>query len=561
MVISLIAWIYISFICLIWGTMSLSAGPGKPDRPSQAGIPPSLICLAGLAVISTVALLLSLFMPLDWKAHAIILLPVLIYCAKSSNRQTIKTQLTDTIGNLSRTGAWLLFVCIAMVLTISTHSITHPDTTFYHARSILLFERYPAIPGIANLRNELGFQSGWFAALALFKLDSPNYYNIIFLNGAVLCWFLLFIAQKMKTNGWAWLLLLSYTFFSWTQLRLTAASPSPDFIVSLYSWAAFYVFMQKEAPPALRPLYLSLLVLFCIAATLTKLSAIALLPLAIIALARTFRTRQAVILIIYSFLALLLLFIRNGIASGYLLYPLPGTDLFSCPWKMNLSTVTNFQHYISLYARFPIESGEVEKYWQLHFPQWIPRWWDQISFPDRLLLLGILIAMVVNPAFALIRPPRKRLYTPKTGSDSKKYWIALTITLAGSLLWFLGAPSPRFGTGFLVPFFFFLYQPLHPAFLSAKNKFPAFPLAATFMLATIAAYTLYRQWHFSTPSQLLTPAGIAASAYDPLGCENIQVDLLHNRLEIKPGPGHCIEGKGGFSPIGTTIAEGFKPPD
>lgn len=581
MVISLIAWIYISIICLIWGMMFLSAiNPPQaaavipPSRPAgtiptlrPAGIIPlSLLCLAGLAVISTLALGLSLFIPLDWKAHLIVLLPACIYCIKPSNRQAIKTQLTGAISNLSRSGSWLLITCIAMVLTISTYTITHPDTTFYHARSILLFERYPVIPGIANLRNELGLQCGWFAALALFKLDSPGCYNIIFLNGAILCWFFLFIAQKISTNGWAWLLLLSYTFFSWTQLRLTAASPSPDFIVSLYSWAAFYVYMQKEESPAGRSLYLSLLTLFCTAAALTKLSAIALLPLAIIAIARSFRLLPVKKMIGYSCLALLLLLIRNQITSGYLLYPLPGTDLFSSPWKMKLSTITNFQHYISLYARFPIESSEVEKYWQYHFPRWIPRWWDQVSLPDRLLLLGILAGLGINLVFILIPSLRKRLHGSKTNTNTKrsgikKYPIALTIALAGSLLWFLGAPSPRFGTGFLVPLFFFLYMRLPLSRITAR---PTATLLATYcILAMIASYTIYRAVHFSTPGQLLYPAGIARNGYDPLGCENINVDLLHDQMEIKlkPGPGHCIEEKGGFSPIGTTIAKGFKSPD
>jgi hypothetical protein len=233
---------------------------------------------------------------------------------------------------------------------------------------------------------------------------------------------------------------------------------------------------------------------------------------------------------------------------------------------MKLSTITNFQHYISLYARFPIESSEVEKYWQYHFPQWIPRWWGQITLPDRLLLLGILAGLGINLLFILIPSLRKRFYGSKTNpgtkkSGTKKYWIALTIALAGSLLWFLGAPSPRFGTGLLVPLFFFLYTPL-PLFRITVRP-PAFLLATYCILAIIASYTIYRAAHFSAPAQLLYPAGIANNAYDPLGCENIKVDLLHDQMEIKlkPGPGHCIEGKEGFSPIGTTIKEGFKSPD
>ncbi len=586
MVISLIAWTYISILCFIWGRMFLSAVSGKTSTGAAPSIHPSLVCLAGLAVICTLALLLSLFLPLDWKAHLVVLLVALIYCLRPSGRQVITAQWTDAFRSFSRPGLWLFFACIAMVLVISTHTITHPDTTYYHARSILLFERYPAIPGIANLRHELGFQSGWFAALALFKLDNAAYYNIIFLNGAVLCWFLLFVSQKISGAGGGSghggaLLLLSYTLFSWTQIRLTAASPSPDFIVSLYSWAAFYVFfLQKEAPASGPSPYSILLPLFCMAAVLTKLSAIALIPLGFITTFRYFRQRSAKTMIIYSFLAFVLLLVRNLITSGYALYPVYGTDLFSSPWKMKASTIIDFQHYISTYARFPIDGRDVDKYWQWQFPQWIPGWWEQVSLPDRLLLLGIVAGLVLNLIIAIVPSLRKKTQAPATiadpvppttgthsissttGADSKRYWISLAVALGGSLIWLLGAPSPRFGTGFLIPLFFLLYQPLLRAVHSRRPGVwdRSFRVVTYCLFAMVATYTVYREIHFSSASQWFRPAGIDSSGYDPLGCENISVDLLHDRLESKP-PGHCFEGKGGFAPIGTTISAGFQPPD
>jgi hypothetical protein len=577
MLISLTVWIYISIVCLIWGHMSLSAivkGPGT-SLPPSSGLPPDasspsfntgLLCLAGLALISTLALGLSLFMPLDWKAHLLILLPAAIYCTRSSNRQTIGKQITDTTQRLSRPGILLLIVCIAMTATISAHDIIHPDTMYYHARSILLFDRYKAIPGIANLRNELGFQCSWFASLSLFKTNAPGYYNIIFLNGAVLCWYFLFIAEKISTKGWPWLLLFAYTLFSWTQIRLTAASPSPDFIVSLYSWAAIYAFLQKKDKAPLHPAWLSLVVLFCIAAVLTKLSPIAILPLAVIALLRSLRLRSARILGVYSFLALIILFIRNRIASGYLLYPLPQPDLFDLPWKLSLSSITHFQQYISLYARFPILHPETIMPLQSPFTQWVPRWWEHIDTIDRLLLLAILIGIALNGILLFLPSRRKRSNAPANGST-----LVLLITLAGSLLWFIGAPSPRFGTGFLVPLLFLLYQRLPlpgittripfsgPSALTAK--IPVFLLATACITAAIAAYTGYRVARFSTPRQLLVPAGIIPNAYRPLGCDNISVDLLNNKMEIKgKGTVSCADPTGGFTPIGTTIAEGFKPP-
>lgn len=587
MLISLIAWIYISIICLIWGQMMLSAVVKTKEFPSLR-LNASLICLAGLAVISTLALGLSLFMPLDWKAHLILLIPALAYCRKATNRQAIKIQLGSLTEGLCLTARYLLAAGILMVLIISVHSIVHPDTLNYHAMSILLFERYKSIPGIANLKNEIGFQCGWFAALALFQPDFSISYNIIFLNGAVLCWFLLFVVQQISRSllsgpvapgdaptpaypgsqyGWAWLLLLAYTFFSWTQIRLTAASPSPDFIVSLYSWAAIYLFLQMAPLSTPQPLYSSMIVLYCLGAILTKLSAIPLLLLTALLLVRYYRLRPAKFMIIYSGLSMLILFLKNRIASGYLLYPLPMPDIFHPVWKMKAYTITSFQHYISAYARFPIDVSDLDKYWPAPFSGWLPRWWHLITLPDQLLLLGILIGAILSLIFLAMGKYN-------AGQIAGKYPVALLITLAGSLVWFIGAPSPRFGTGFLVPLLFLLYRN-HPLFslrfFSFGQSRPPRPrhqrhtlsalMATGTLLFVIAGYTVYRSIHFLTPGELVYPTGIMTSAYDPIGCEKMQVDPLKNRIYIREdtGPVNCIINRGGFSPLGTSVREGFKP--
>jgi hypothetical protein len=83
---------------------------------------------------------------------------------------------------------------------------------------------------------------------------------------------------------------------------------------------------------------------------------------------------------------------------------------------------------------------------------------------------------------------------------------------------------------------------------------------AWLLLATIAGYAVYRCYYFLTPSDILRPDGISISAYQPNGCDEIEVDLLHDRMNIKetPGPPFC-PGIGSFSPRGVTIRDGFRP--
>jgi hypothetical protein len=236
---------------------------------------------------------------------------------------------------------------------------------------------------------------------------------------------------------------------------------------------------------------------------------------------------------------------------------------------MKLSTLHSLQHYISVYARFPIDDiKDVGTYWQFTYDQWLPRWWAQLYFPDRLLLLGILAGILLHLVFILIYIAKRK---QATALPEKKYTIALLIALGGSLLWFLGAPSPRFGTGFLVPLLFLLYRSLPLSIIPARlasfiknpmaGRVPRFLLATGCFIIIVAGYTVYRWVYFLHPSELVYPSGIIKSAYQPIGCENIQVDLEKDRIDIRPKTGdvYCKDSIGSFSPIGRAVSEGFRP--
>jgi|GEM_PF-1005625 len=555
MLISLFAWIYITFICFVWGQVFLSVVI-KEEQTAIARLDTPLICLAGLALISTLALGLAIFMPLDWKAHLIIGIPAIAWCLRSANRHLLITRCSSIADNFSPASWSLLAACMGMTLVISAHTITHPDTLGYHARSILLFQQYGSVPGIANLKAELGLQSSWFAVQGLFLPLAPGSFPIIFVNGAVLCWYFLFLIRQQK-NGCLWLMLLSFTLISFTQTRLTAASASPDFIVTLFSWAAIYMYIGPAKKDSLSTV---LVVLFSLAAILTKLSAIVMLLLAATAMAGSIRLRRTRPMIAYACVALIILFIRNYIASGYLLYPSPLPDLVAPSWKMSPAVIHSFRHYVSVFARYPVAIWDVTAQEQLPFRSWIPRWWHFLAIPDRILILGTCTGLALFPLTWLAQPQK----TP--GSEPRTYTQLLLLTLAGCLLWFLEAPDPRFGTGILVPLLYLLFRHFpFPQRLFSISMPQATRLATYCLAAALTAYTSYRCYHFLTPSEMLYPSGIANTAYEPLGCENISVDLLQDSIIIKQPallPAACKYGDfGGFAPQGRTIAEGFRPAD
>ena len=70
-------------------------------------------------------------------------------------------------------------------MVISTAPVIHPDTLNYHAFSTQIFNQFGVIPGIANLKPELGFQSMWFAASGFFSFSVSDDILIFPLNGCV----------------------------------------------------------------------------------------------------------------------------------------------------------------------------------------------------------------------------------------------------------------------------------------------------------------------------------------------------------------------------------------
>ncbi len=518
MLISLIVWTYLSILCLIWGHLFLwiTRAIGVDTPPLH----PALLCFTGLAVISTVALGLSILAPLDWKSHALLILGAILHLLQKQKRDGIQRTLATLFRNYSPLQFGLLAICILMVLVVSLYPITHPDTLNYHARTILLFQRYGSVPGIVDLQRELGFQSAWFAALAI--TNPGTSYHLIFLNGAVLCWFFIYVISTWNYTWVGWLL-LSYSLYSWIQVRLTAASASPDFIASLYGWTAVHSWLKKDDEPAGSRLRATLVILCCLTAVLIKLSMLVYLFLAFMAWLDS--RKGSVRILIYAASAILILFVKNAIASGYILYPSSTPDILHLAWKMPVDRMKELQHYISAYAVIPFAGDSPPQH--LSWSGKVAAWWSYIEAPERLLLLGILTGVI----FQMILLFRKGRSSPlfRINTHTK----ALMVTFAGSLVWLLNAPSPRFGTGFLVPLLYLLFY-LLPQPVAKPTRLLNL-VAGYCLLIIVSAYTVYRCIYFPVTSHLLTPAGIDPSGYAPIEYNGLKVDLLHDRITTPDG--------------------------
>jgi hypothetical protein len=569
MFLNILCWLYITLVCVAWGNMLLDTLL-KKQSASLLQIEFPIICLSGLSVIGVIALYLSIFIALDWKAHLVIVLPALIYSFFPENRNKIKRQVILFFSGFSISSYTLLSGCILLVLVISSYTIKHPDTIAYHAQAILWMKNYKAIPGLVHVEPHLGFQSMWFGLQAVFCPVFNNLNTSFYVSGCVVSWYFIFVIGKINkpnkqitingqtnANRVAWLLLLIFTFASWTQVRLTAASASPDFIVALYILAVVYTLINHSKHLPFDPGYLLLPVVFCCTAVAIKFSALAisflLLPVIFKLLQKKQRWHAAAVL----FIAMLIttpILIRNAISSGYLLYPSTFADFFNPDWKADRSVLVHIQHYITAYARFPVAGLDADKRVLLPFSQWMPGWWANLSIPDKLLITFIAIGLVINIIFL-------KSFFRKTKKD---FAIFLLIFL-GTLLWFIKAPDPRFGTGFLLCLSYFLYSPLYDR-IQVKPVLPTEYLykcvTACFFISLIS-YSCYRLIFFFRPREIVFPEGIEKVEYKEYDYGNIKMNLItkeNNWCGATPVPClyNCCDH---FVLRGKTISEGFRKHD
>lgn len=446
-------------------------------------------------------------------------------------------------GNFSFLVTVLGIAALVMILAISSHTIIHPDTLIYHAQAVLWMEKYSIVPGTAHVDIHLGFQSWWFGALALFRFSFLADHPYLFVNGCIVAWFIFFLCERLGHNmkrkaapAFAgWILLLAFVLLSWTQVRLTAASGSPDFVAALYIWGAVYFFMNAGSGQQKERHFLSCF--FCCAAFGLKLSAIVILLLAsfiILSALSKKRTKSFFILLLVVSVCTFPSITRNVISSGYPFFPSSFADLFQAEWKLNPEVMTKLRHYITAYARLEAESYEDARIIVQYSPaQWIPGWWHRISWMDKCLLTSILILAVFNLA-TIKRQIRSRNY---------QEIILFAISLAGCLTWFLNAPDPRFGTGFLIPMAYSLCSGIgHVISLRGKKiRTSWFKVPVVLIGLMVLIYIAHRLVIFFDGGQLLLPKGIMKTEYQVKTCQEIKIYVPPDGSNCGTTPVPCLK--------------------
>ena len=521
--------LYTSFVCWSWGLgawkwlqqISKGSSMGLLSFPEQSFI--------GFIFITALGAVANFWIPLGgWYQQLFLFVMALLFCWQYNGFSLLKTELGLYV-KMKWTAKLLLLIAAGWILIMGSWKIIHPDSLAYHFPLIRWSAEHIVTPGLANLHIRFGYQSNWFVGAAIFDPGFMGINSISFINGALLIWFVAFCVKRLyayalyeqeKGGKILWIALLFISGWAFTQFRLTASSASPDFIAAIFIWYIFYLVLHSSNHPIYR-LVIAILILFSFTIKLSSA------PLFILLTFLLLENKALLIRKHFLTFAIIVLFIsgpfllRNHISSGYLLFPSSLVHVGASDWKVPIDKVDQEAAYVKAYARIQSE-GDMESIQEANnasLLNWLPEWLSLRSEAEISILILTLVLVIIGLLhFKIIR----KMPLP--------YQILLLTGITGLGLWFMMAPDPRFGWGFLIGLMALLLYPLSlPEFMKRNEKL-LIDTGLYILLAFGAAYFVYRVYNYSTPETWIKPAGVVEQSFrvQNVGSMELRIPIPEN---------------------------------
>ena len=428
---------------LIYGITSvLGAGVIHLVQPRQLLVTAQTeVVLIGLVSVVAFLQAASIVLPADyWLTVALVLAAVCINWRL--NNQPIHTAVNRLRQMSRRPINWLLG---AVLLVYSTYRSTNIDSGMYHLPSIRWYERYPAIPGLGNLHGRLAFNSSFFVASAAFGFTDVVGQTLVALNGFMLLLFGLYVLRSIEKKELTphlkvlHVLLLGLVLY---YLIRQVSSPTPDVWGTILPLFVFLLWLDDSPGPVTNRLLLLMALLFTgLTIKLATVPMLLFVPFIAYKNRRDLRMAHIWGVVALGFVLIGPWVIRNGILSGYLIYPLPTLDVLPVDWKIPLANVRLEQDIVTFCARFRVFESYLDPS-MLNWPtsRWV-RWWlrtREFYWLSRPLFgLAVLSPLLLGILWVRDRPQLRRLLP------------VYSVALAGFVFWFFKAPEFRFGYPFV----------------------------------------------------------------------------------------------------------------
>jgi hypothetical protein len=357
------------------------------------------------------------------------------------------------------------------------------DSGGYHYSTILWYEKYKVVPGLANVHGRFAFNPVSFIIQAAYSFTGLAGQALYPLNGVLISLFLFWlwgrvIKNKHLASGQPWFVL--FLLFA-RALLLNISSPSSDalYIICLsYAFVKLFdVFQIKNITITATALPIMLL-LYAVAAKLAALPALLLLPFVFYLLGKKEKVWPfipkmfAVLLPVY-----LTWFCRNVILSGYLIYPIPNIDIFTVDWKAPKDVLALEIIYIKHLSKlFSFDFAYLKT---LSFSQWFFKWLYAQLPMYWLPGLVIFLLSLLSPLYWLILYIKNK----KLPTLIFVFWVIIYIDI---WLWLQTGLEYRFGIAFIA--FAMLLPWLYQTVSSSIKTFKPMPVMLAVLMWALTMY-------------------------------------------------------------------------
>jgi hypothetical protein len=398
------------------------------------------IILLGLVTCNTLVSIISLFSAINIIIVCVFFIVGLIIFY--INKNVLILLFSRLYASKSLLFCSLFFIVIGFFLALS--SPENYDTDLYHLQTIKWIEKFPAVPGLANLHGRFGFNPNIFTLFSLTSLNdifNQEIFSINFLVFSILIYYYIKTLHSIYIKEGISNIFFFFLFIFLIILRLkNLSSPSPDYlstVIPLYIFSRLIQFsMNNEKNVINRSIPILVLSVYVLT---VKLAA---LPILLIFLFLIFHykvSRKYFLWLISLFLVILLPWIvRNVVITGWLVYPMPFLDLFNFDWKVPIESVINEKFSVTGWARNRGDNHIFAA--KMSILDWLPIWWHSLIFIYRLFFILSLTLPSLIIVLQILRKIQLNLLLN----------AVIITSFMGVLFWLFLAPTWRFGESFIL---------------------------------------------------------------------------------------------------------------
>ncbi|MEP6748026.1 MAG: hypothetical protein ABJB86_09890 [Bacteroidota bacterium] len=391
--------------------------------------------------------LLSFFIPADY----LTLVPLLFISVYTFSKKTVRQDFLTRTSHLlqfffskKNLSFVIPFICLLFIYWVIPPY--NADSGEYHYISIRWYEQFKVVPGLGNVHGRLAFNPASFIISAAWSFTDVAGQPIYPLNG-VLC--LLFYAWLLKriiiqpANAYNLMLLLMAILLFRTALA-NISSPSSDLLSGLLIfYCGFRTYELIKENKNLYSDYFPVLIVACFSIT-AKLSAIpSLLVLPFIYFVLINKNKQAAIVVKTIMLASLIIIpwlARNFILSGYLLYPILGSNFFHADWAVP-HDVIKLDFIFSKYGprSMTVDFLTMQK---MNVLQLIVVWLGYMYSNFFFSLVIFFVSFLSPVTWLFFRLQKKKI--------PLKIFLLWIVYYMGMCAWLLNSPEFRFGLSYII---------------------------------------------------------------------------------------------------------------